>query len=144
MARTRRTTASGQFSPTPTVRCVGELVEFLRELDVDELNALVGLMWIGRGDFEADDWRDAVAAAADRHEGPTWKYLLGIPLLPDYLEDALSAFGRSCGGFWRRGNNVRWRHWDVLIRRTAGAVADLVETWRNPTTVVRAVAGASG
>ena len=40
-----------------------------------------------------------MAAAADRHEAPTWKYLLGIPLLPDYLEDALSAFGRSCEGF---------------------------------------------
>lgn len=73
-----------------------ELVGFLRELDVDKSNALVGLMWIGRGDFEVDDWRNAVVAAADRHEGPTWRYLLGIPLLPDYLEDALSAFGRSC------------------------------------------------
>ena len=73
-----------------------ELVEFIRDLDVDEAAALVALAWIGRGDFEADDWKSAVAAAGDRHEGPTWKYLLGIPLLPDYLEDALSAFGRSC------------------------------------------------
>ena len=73
-----------------------ELVEFIRDLDVDEAAALVALAWIGRGDFEADDWKSAVAAANERHEGPTWKYLLGIPLLPDYLEDALSTFGRSC------------------------------------------------
>ena len=79
-----------------------ELVEFLRDLDVDESAALVALVWIGRGDFEVDDWESAVAAAAERREGPTWKYLIGIPLLPDYLEDALSAFGRSCEGFEAR------------------------------------------
>ena len=73
-----------------------ELVEFVRDLDVDEAAALVALVWIGRGDFEADDWKSAVVAANERREGPTWKYLLGIPLLPDYLEDALDAFGRSC------------------------------------------------
>src|SRR5208283_4585316 len=54
-----------------------ELVEFIRDLDVDEAAALVALAWIGRGDFEAEDWQSAVTAANDRHEGPTWKYLLG-------------------------------------------------------------------
>jgi hypothetical protein len=76
-----------------------ELVEFIKELDVDEGVALVALTWIGRGDFDAEEWQGAVDAAIERREGPTWKYLLGIPLLPDYLEDALSAFGRSCEGF---------------------------------------------
>lgn len=75
-----------------------ELVQFLRDLDVDEAAALVALAWIGRGDFEPEEWRRAVAEANERAEGPTWKYLLGIALLPDYLEDALSAFGRSCEG----------------------------------------------
>ena len=73
-----------------------ELVEFIRDLDVDESAALVALAWIGRGDYEADDWMSAVAAANERREGPTWKYLIGMALLPDYLQDALSAFGRSC------------------------------------------------
>ena len=73
-----------------------ELVEFIGELDVDESAALVALAWIGRGDFEADEWENAVTAANDRREGPTWKYLLGMALLPDYLQDALSAYGRSC------------------------------------------------
>jgi hypothetical protein len=76
-----------------------ELVQFIKELDVDEAAALVAMTWIGRGDFDAEDWQGAVDAASERREGPTWKYLLGIPLLPDYLEDALSAFGRSCEGF---------------------------------------------
>ena len=73
-----------------------ELVAFIRDLDVDEAAALVALAWIGRGDYEAREWRSAVASANERYEGPTWKYLLGMALLPDYLQDALSAYGRSC------------------------------------------------
>lgn len=80
----------------PSIR--RELIEFIRDLDVDEAAALVALAWIGRGDFEPEAWRIAVAEAKQRAEGPTWKYLIGLELLPDYLEDALSAFGRSCEG----------------------------------------------
>jgi hypothetical protein len=80
----------------PSIR--RELIEFIRDLDVDEAAALVALAWIGRGDFEPEEWRTAVAEAKERAEGPTWKYVLGLELLPDYLEDALSAFGRSCEG----------------------------------------------
>jgi hypothetical protein len=80
----------------PSIR--RELVEFIRALDVDEAAALMALAWIGHGDFEPEEWRSAVAEAKQRAEGPTWKYLLGFELLPDDLEDALSAFGRSCEG----------------------------------------------
>ena len=73
-----------------------ELVEYLKDLDVDESAALVALVWIGRGDFEAKEWRAAVAQANERAQGPTWKYLLQMELLPEYLEEALAAFGRSC------------------------------------------------
>jgi len=76
-----------------------ELVEVIKDLDGDEAAARVALAWIGRGDFEAEEWRAAVAEANARAEGPTWKYLLGMALLPDYLEEALSAFGRSCEEF---------------------------------------------
>jgi hypothetical protein len=76
-----------------------ELVQFIKDLDVDESTTLVALAWIGRGDFESDDWGSAVVEASERRETPTWKYLLGMALLPDYLEDALSQFGRSCEGF---------------------------------------------
>lgn len=76
-----------------------ELRGFLATLDVDERDALVALAWIGRGDFEPSDWRSAVKEAAERRETNTATYLLGMPLLPDYLEDALSAFDRSCEDF---------------------------------------------
>ncbi|HPG03443.1 MAG TPA: DUF3775 domain-containing protein [Beijerinckiaceae bacterium] len=76
-----------------------ELTQYLDALDVDESDALVALAWIGRGDFEATDWKTAVAEAGRRRETKTSAYLLGMPLLPDYLEDALSAFDRSCEDF---------------------------------------------
>ena len=80
----------------PSIR--RELIEFIKALDVDEAAALVALAWIGRGDMQPEEWKIAVAQAKERAEGPTWKYLLEVELLPDYLEDALSAFGRSCEG----------------------------------------------
>ena len=76
-----------------------ELAQFIESVDVDEAAALVALAWIGRGDFEPDDWRIAVTQAGERREGPTSTYLLGMPLLPDYLEEALSLYGHSCGEF---------------------------------------------
>jgi hypothetical protein len=76
-----------------------ELEQFIADLDEDETAALVGLLWIGRGDFEAKDWEDAVAQARERRESPTATYLLGEPMLPDYLEDALADFGHSCRDF---------------------------------------------
>jgi Protein of unknown function (DUF3775) len=81
-----------------------ELVQYVRDLDADETAALLALAWIGRGDYEAEDWMRAVKAASERDDKdePAWRYLLELPLLPDYLEDALSAFGRSCEDFQNR------------------------------------------
>jgi hypothetical protein len=81
-----------------------ELVQYVRDLDADEAAALLALAWIGRGDYEAEDWQRAVKAASERgdKDEPAWRYLLELPLLPDYLEDALSAFGRSCEDFRSR------------------------------------------
>src|SRR3546814_15793239 len=62
----------------------------------DEQAELVALTWLGRGDFTADEWSEALAAARERDTGPTSAYLLGIPILADYLEEGLSQFGLSC------------------------------------------------
>jgi hypothetical protein len=79
-----------------------ELRQFIDALDADELDALVALAWIGRGDFEAAEWRAAVSEARDRRERNTADYLMGLPLLPDHLADGLSAFDRSCEAFEER------------------------------------------
>jgi hypothetical protein len=41
------------------------------------------------------------AEAARAHNGRTARYLLGMPLLPDYLEEALAQFNLSCADFER-------------------------------------------
>jgi hypothetical protein len=57
---------------------------------------LVALAWLGRGDYTADEWDAALEAARDAHNARTAEYLLGIPLLGDFLEEGLSLMGESC------------------------------------------------
>ena len=73
-----------------------ELKEAIDGLNVDEQVDLVALAWLGRDSGTIDDWASLRQQAAEAHNERTAEYLLGIPLLPDYLEDALSTFGRSC------------------------------------------------
>jgi len=72
-----------------------ELTGFIRELNVDEQIDLVGLMWLGRGDAELGSWRDLRGEAERAHNNRTASYLIGTPLLADYLEEAMSQFGQS-------------------------------------------------
>jgi hypothetical protein len=74
----------------------GEIRNFLAGLNDDEKTDLVALVWIGRGDFDASDWDEATRTARDRSEGDIGDYLLGIPNLPDLLDEGLAAFDLSC------------------------------------------------
>ena len=56
----------------------------------------MALTWIGRGDYDADDWDDVLDEVRDVREQHTVQYLLGTPLLADYLEEGLAQFGLSC------------------------------------------------
>lgn len=73
-----------------------ELRSFLAAQSRDHLSELVALTWIGRGDYDADDWDDVLTEVQEVREKHTIDYLLGTPLLADYLEEALSQFGLSC------------------------------------------------
>src|SRR5437660_11123653 len=72
-----------------------ELRGFIGALTEDEQVDLVALAWLGRGDGTLEDWEDRRAEAARLHNKRTAAYLLGMPLLTDHLEDALSLFARS-------------------------------------------------
>jgi hypothetical protein len=76
-----------------------ELFGFIRVLNEDEQIDLVALMWLGRGDGDLDNWRDLRAEASRAHNNRTASYLIGTPMLADYLEEALSQFGRSFEDF---------------------------------------------
>jgi hypothetical protein len=73
-----------------------EIASFIDAMDDDEQAELVALTWVGRGEFGADDWDEAVRQARARREGSTSAYLLGIPLLASYLENGLAEFGENC------------------------------------------------
>jgi hypothetical protein len=73
-----------------------ELREFIRGLNEEEQVALVALAWIGRGSFSVEEWRDAMEEARHAHNDRTAEYLMGLPLLGDYLAEGLAAFGHTC------------------------------------------------
>lgn len=72
-----------------------ELMAMIRGLNEDEQIDLVALAWLGRGDGDLDDWRDIRAEASRAHNSRTAEYLLGMPVLGDYLEEALVQLGHS-------------------------------------------------
>ena len=70
-----------------------ELLGAIRELSEEERVQLVALAWLGRGTYDLTEWRTALDTARSEHRKRTAEYLLGLPLLGDYLEDGLSLFG---------------------------------------------------
>jgi Protein of unknown function (DUF3775) len=76
-----------------------ELSGFIRGLNEDEQIDLVALLWLGRGDGDLDNWNDLRSEASRAHNSRTASYLIGTPLLADYLEEALSQFGKSFEDF---------------------------------------------
>jgi hypothetical protein len=76
-----------------------ELLEFIRALDEEEQINLVALAWLGRGTYEIGDWQEALNVARTEHNNRTAEYLLKLPLLGDYLDEGLAAFGESCDDF---------------------------------------------
>jgi len=78
-----------------------ELTAIIRGLNQDEQIDLVALAWLGRGDGDLDNWDDIRAEASRAHNRRTAEYLLGMPLLGDYLEEALAQLGHCSEEFER-------------------------------------------
>jgi Protein of unknown function (DUF3775) len=72
-----------------------ELKEFIRDLNEDEQISLVALAWIGRGSFGPEELDEALSTARAERTNRTEDYLLGMPMLSDYLEEGLDRLGYS-------------------------------------------------
>ena len=72
-----------------------ELAGFIDALNDDEQAHLVALAWVGRGTFDPEDFEEAVETARSERTSSTATYLLGMPLLADYLEEGLEKLGYS-------------------------------------------------
>ena len=81
------------YADDPTLQ---ELRSFLEAQSDDELRELLALAWVGRGDFGADEWQEALSQVQDVREKHSVDSLLGTPLLPDYLEEGLARCRAGC------------------------------------------------
>jgi hypothetical protein len=76
-----------------------EMASLIHDLTVDQKLDLVVLMWIGRGDGGAADWQELRLSARQEFHRRAARYILGTPLLGDYLEGGLEAVGLSCSDY---------------------------------------------
>jgi hypothetical protein len=86
---------------TPDNPTEQELRDALDGLNIDEREELLALMWVGRGDFDAQSWSEALRQARDLGTATETRDLLGTPLLGDYLEEGVEALGLSLEDFER-------------------------------------------
>jgi hypothetical protein len=73
-----------------------EIKAVIDDLEPEQQIELVALMWVGRGDFDASEWEDAVKAATDEWTPRAADYLIATPLVPDYLEEGLNQLDYGC------------------------------------------------
>lgn len=76
-------------------RAEGELRGMIDRLGEDQQAALVAVMWVGRGAFEAEEWSEAVSTAAAEATTPCADYILGTPHFTDHLEAGMEALGEE-------------------------------------------------
>ncbi|MFZ5609641.1 MAG: DUF3775 domain-containing protein [Pseudomonadota bacterium] len=68
-----------------------ELRAAIDGLNEDEQLDLIALAWLGRGSF--DSYKEARDEAGAKRREHTADYLMGMPLLGEYLEEGLTALG---------------------------------------------------
>ena len=74
------------FSDDPTLEQLKSAIDGLNE---DESRDLVAIMWTGRGDYDKDTWSEAKRQANTIPPPDRSRYLIGTPMLADYLEQGL-------------------------------------------------------
>lgn len=74
-----------------------EVRAVIRSLNDDERGELLALLYIGRGDFEGDDWDEAVRFARERQQAGDGavKELMSTPNAADLLGEGLEAIGQT-------------------------------------------------
>lgn len=73
-----------------------EFAAIINELEPDQQQEIVALMWLGREDYAVGEWDAILEQARDQWTPETAGYLIEHPLLASYLEDGLAMHGLSC------------------------------------------------
>ena len=69
-----------------------ELTTTIADLEPDQQMSLVALMWVGRGDYELEEWDEALKFAEENWTEHTAEYLVGTPQIADFLAEGLQQF----------------------------------------------------
>jgi Protein of unknown function (DUF3775) len=72
---------------------VQEFLSIVDDLGPDQQQEVVALMWLGRGDYAAEEWDSALTLAEEQWTEDTGAYLLAHPMLADELQAGLIALG---------------------------------------------------
>lgn len=73
-----------------------EFCSVVADLNPDQQQQVVGLLWLGRGDYELDEWDAALDYASDAWNEQTGEYLLAHPMLAEHLTTGLDLHGYEC------------------------------------------------
>lgn len=73
-----------------------EMLYAINDLEPDQACELLALMWLGRGDYEMDEWERALSDAQDAWDEQTVHNLIATPLLADYMAEGLDQLGYRC------------------------------------------------
>ena len=73
-----------------------ELKNLINDLEPDQQHDVIALMYIGRGDFEKDEWHAALKQSHTIRRNNRADYLISKNMLADYLSEGLAKFDYSC------------------------------------------------
>ncbi|GGG45407.1 hypothetical protein GCM10010964_36000 [Caldovatus sediminis] len=88
----------GILEDTPDNPTRIELRAALEALNDDQITEVLALTWLGRGDYGAREWNQALAAAREARDEHVIDYLLETPNLGDLIEQGLAELGYSILG----------------------------------------------
>lgn len=71
----------------------GEFVSIVDDLEPDQQQEVVALLWLGRGDGTPEEWDDLLQQAAEQWNPRTADYLLAHPFLSEHLREGLDLLG---------------------------------------------------
>lgn len=73
-----------------------EIAYVINDLEPDQAVEVLSLMWLGRGDYEPEEWDTVLHEAKDFWDLHTVSNMIATPLLADYLAEGLELMGYRC------------------------------------------------
>jgi len=70
-----------------------ELKDLINELEPDQQENIIALMYVGRGDYTKNEWKAACQQARTVKQTSRADYLISKSMLADYLAEGLAAMG---------------------------------------------------